>query len=110
MLRRLVTGLAFTAVVLTYDAPDAARACVAALHMQSVPLTAILKSPTDAEGYAVYVLEGSGDRPVAKLRDVRLGEITGNRIAVLSGLTAGERVVVTGTTIVANGDAVRVIP
>jgi multidrug efflux system membrane fusion protein len=76
----------------------------------AVPLTAIVKSPSDAEGYAVYVLEGDAARPVAKLREVKLGEITGNRIAVISGLAAGERVVVTGTTIVANGDVVRVIP
>jgi multidrug efflux system membrane fusion protein len=76
----------------------------------AVPLTAVLKSPTGPEGYAVFVLAGDGDNAVAKVRPVKLGEVVGNRILVTSGLAAGERVVVTGATIVADGDRVRVIP
>ena len=76
----------------------------------AVPLTAVLKSPADPDGYAVFVLAGDGDNAVAKVRPVKLGEVVGNRILVTSGLAAGERVVVTGTTIVSDGDRVRVIP
>jgi RND family efflux transporter MFP subunit len=76
----------------------------------AVPLTAVLKSPTESDGYAVLVLSGEGDNTVAKLRPVKLGEVVGNRIVVISGLTAGERVIVTGATIVSEGDRVRVIP
>jgi RND family efflux transporter MFP subunit len=76
----------------------------------AVPLTAILKSPVQPEGYAVFVLAGDGEKAVAKVRTVKLGEVVGNRIVVTSGLTAGERVVVTGATIVNDGDRVRVIP
>jgi len=76
----------------------------------AVPLTAVLKSPAEPDGYAVFVLAGDGDNAVAKVRPVKLGEVVGNRILVTSGLAAGERVVVTGTTIVSDGDRVRVIP
>jgi RND family efflux transporter MFP subunit len=76
----------------------------------AVPLTAVLRSPSDPDGYAVFVLAGDGESAVAKVRPVKLGEVVGNRIVVTSGLAAGERVVVTGATIVADGDRVRVIP
>ncbi len=76
----------------------------------AVPLTSILKSPSDPNSYAVFVLAGETDRAVAKIRNVTLGEVFGNRIAVTSGLAPGERVIVSGATIVADGDPVRVIP
>jgi multidrug efflux pump subunit AcrA (membrane-fusion protein) len=76
----------------------------------AVPLTAVLKSPAESDGYAVFVLAGEGNSAVAKVRSVKLGEVVGNRIVVTSGLAAGERVVVTGTTIISDGDRVRVIP
>ena len=76
----------------------------------AVPLTAIVKAPGESAGYAVFVLEGAGETARARIRAVKLGDVVGNRIAVTSGLNAGERVVVTGATIVADGDHVRVIP
>lgn len=53
----------------------------------SVPLPAVVRR---AEMTGLYVLDGNG-RPV--LRQVRLGRADGARVEVLSGLTAGERVV-----------------
>lgn len=76
----------------------------------AVPLTAVLRSPAEPDGYAVFVLGGDGENAVAKVRQVKLGEVVGNRILVTSGLAAGERVVVTGGTIISDGDRVRVIP
>lgn len=76
----------------------------------AVPLTAIVKSTKDPGEYAVFVVTDDAGKTVVRMRGVRLGEIVGNRIAVMSGLTAGERVIVTGTTIVSDGDPVRVIP
>jgi multidrug efflux pump subunit AcrA (membrane-fusion protein) len=40
---------------------------------------------------------------------VRLGEVSGNRIAVRDGLRAGERVVVRGAMIVDDGQTVQII-
>jgi multidrug efflux system membrane fusion protein len=41
---------------------------------------------------------------------VRLGDVSGNQIAVREGLVGGERVIVRGATIVADGQAVQVMP
>jgi RND family efflux transporter MFP subunit len=76
----------------------------------AVPLTAILKAPGSPDGYAVFVLQEGEGQALARIRDVKLGEVLGSRIAVTSGLAAGERVIVTGATIVNDGDPVRIIP
>jgi RND family efflux transporter MFP subunit len=73
-----------------------------------VPLAAIVRPAGDTAKYAVYVV---ADSPAARarLRRVRLGEVSGNLIAVRDGLRAGERVVVRGATIVADGQTIQVI-
>jgi RND family efflux transporter MFP subunit len=76
----------------------------------AVPLTAVVKSSADPGEYAVFVVADDSGKTVVRMRGVKLGEIVGNRIAVTSGLSPGERVIVTGTTIVSDGDPVRVIP
>jgi RND family efflux transporter MFP subunit len=75
-----------------------------------VPLSAVVRSPSDPAGYAVFIVEGTGDNPVARIRNVTLGGVLGNMIAVDDGLTAGERVIMSGATMVVNGEKVRVIP
>jgi hypothetical protein len=40
---------------------------------------------------------------------VRLGQVSGNLIAVREGLSAGELVIVRGATIVTDGQAVQII-
>ena len=64
-------------------------------------------SPT---AYAVYVVADEGGKQVARLRAVELGAVYGNRVAALSGVTAGDRVIVSGNTVVKDGDVVRVLP
>lgn len=75
-----------------------------------VSLGAIVKSARTAGGYAVFVAEGPDERTVARGRDVTLGGISGNRVAVKEGIRAGEKVIVTGASLLADGDLVRVIP
>ncbi|HKQ60040.1 MAG TPA: efflux RND transporter periplasmic adaptor subunit, partial [Candidatus Polarisedimenticolaceae bacterium] len=74
----------------------------------AVPLAAIVKS--QAGDYAVFVVEGEGDRLVARSRRVALGGIVGNRIAVREGLKPGERIVSLGSSLLVDGEAVRVMP
>ena len=75
-----------------------------------VPLNAVIKSKSNANGYAVIVVTEESGRQLARLRDVKLGESFGNAVAVAEGLKPGDRVIVTGGTMVNDGDQVKVIP
>jgi RND family efflux transporter MFP subunit len=75
-----------------------------------VPLASVVRPAGDSSGYAVYVVRDSAEGTAAALRRVSLGQVSGNLIAVREGLARGERVVVRGATIVADGQAVRVTP
>jgi RND family efflux transporter MFP subunit len=74
----------------------------------SVPLSALVQSP--GKGFAVFVVEALGAKTVARLRNVELAEPQGNRMGVVQGVTPGENVIVTGATLVKDGEAVVVIP
>jgi multidrug efflux system membrane fusion protein len=75
----------------------------------TVPVAAIVKSARP-DGYAVFVVDGPDDGAVARARDVTLGAIAGNRVAVAEGLAVGDRVVVSGASLLVDGDSLRVIP
>jgi RND family efflux transporter MFP subunit len=75
-----------------------------------VPLAAVIRPAGDSAGYAVYVVRDSAGAAAARLRPVRLGEVSGNLIAVQQGLTRGERVIVRGATIVADGQPLQIMP
>jgi RND family efflux transporter MFP subunit len=75
-----------------------------------VPLNAVIKSKSNANGYAVIVVTEEGGRLLARLREVKLGESFGNAVAVAEGLKQGDRVIITGGTMVNDGDQIKVIP
>jgi RND family efflux transporter MFP subunit len=75
-----------------------------------VPLNAVIKSRSKANGYAVMVVTEEGGHQLARLREVKLGESFGNAVAVTEGLKPGDRVITTGGTMVNDGDQVKVIP
>lgn len=74
-----------------------------------VPLNAIVRAET-GEGYAVLVVANENGKQVARRRAVTIGQVYGNRIAILQGLSRGEHVILSGATLVSDGDEVRVIP
>src|SRR5262249_20445025 len=76
----------------------------------AVPLSAVVRSAQHADGYTVYVIESRGAEQTAHARSVTLGSVQGNLVEVMSGLTAGERVVVMGAHLVTDGEIVKVIP
>jgi multidrug efflux system membrane fusion protein len=76
----------------------------------TVALGAIMRSQTNPKGYAVFVVEKSAGKTVARLRDVELGEVYGNTIAATAGLKPGDQVVVTGGMLLRDGDSVAIIP
>jgi multidrug efflux system membrane fusion protein len=73
-----------------------------------LPLTAFVGAPGDQ--FAVMVVEGDGSETRARLRQVQLGDVAGNRVAVLRGLASGERVIRTGASIITDGELVEVMP
>jgi multidrug efflux system membrane fusion protein len=75
-----------------------------------VPLNALIKSKSNANGYAVMVVTEERGGQLARLRDVKLGESFGNTVAVVEGLKLGDRVITTGGTMVNDGDQIKVIP
>ena len=75
-----------------------------------VPLSAVVRSSEHADGFAVFVVSKQGEKNVASERIVEIGETLGNAISILKGISPGEPVVVTGGTLIKNGDEVKVIP
>lgn len=61
------------------------------------------------DGYVAYVVEGSGEDGTARSRTVRLGPAQRNQVVVEEGLRAGDRLVVIGQQLIADGDRVRVV-
>src|SRR5208282_4929132 len=69
-----------------------------------VPISAVVRSPTNLSGFAVFVADGTGDMVKVRTQDVTLGNTYGNMIAVRSGVNLGDRVVTSGTNMIKNGD------
>jgi RND family efflux transporter MFP subunit len=93
----------------TVSVGRAAAERAAAQAILTVPLTAIVKSEAGVGSYAVMVVERQGDREVARLRRVELGDVKGNGIVVRGPIQLGDRVVVSGATFLVDGESVRVI-
>ena len=74
-----------------------------------VPIDAVVRSKNDPAAYAVIILDQQEDGIYARLKDIQLGKVHGNKIAVLLGLTPGDRVIVSGVNTVWDGSRVNVI-
>jgi RND family efflux transporter MFP subunit len=111
---RLRPGMIGTVALSPKSANAEAIAAAAASSHQPlplvVPLSAVVKAPGDANGYALLVVDKQTDAEFARMRRVQLGEVMGNGIAVLNGVARGDRVIVTGANQLIDGERVRVIP
>jgi RND family efflux transporter MFP subunit len=76
----------------------------------SVPISAIVRSPTDPRGFAVFVMDGKDPRGTVRLASVKLGDVLGNAVTVESGVDVGQRVVTIGSTLIRDGGEAVVIP
>ncbi len=74
-----------------------------------IPLSAIVRSPGHPAQFAVFVVDASAGHPVARARDVELGEYLGRVIPVKRGLAGGETVVVQGAGLLSDGESIEVI-
>lgn len=75
-----------------------------------VPLSAVVRSTQHADGFSVFVVANQDGKSIARERSVEIGETQGNLISVTKGLKPGEPVIVTGDTLVKDGDEIKVIP
>jgi RND family efflux transporter MFP subunit len=101
--RLLKAGMIATVEVATPAAPDIAPGS------PTVSVAAIVKSRRPG-AFAVFLADGPDGAATARARDVTLGRVSGNRVAVQSGLEVGDRVIVSGASLLVDGDAVRIIP
>lgn len=76
----------------------------------AVPLSAVVRDPQSANGFAVMVVEGDAEIESTRLQSVEVGDVYGNMVAMNKGLRSGERVITTGVSLIRDADRVRVIP
>jgi multidrug efflux system membrane fusion protein len=79
------------------------------VKLPAVPASALLRSPSDPNAAAVFVVERGSKESLARLRTIRLGQFVGSRATVLAGLKEGERVVTGGRQNLVDGAAIRVV-
>ena len=102
------------------DLPDAGRAGfrpgmfahgefhLGAQRALTVPLTAL--SLREGFTYVFCLREESGGQIRVSQVKVQPGQRSGDRVAIVAGLAADDRVVASGVSFLADGDVVRVVP
>jgi multidrug efflux system membrane fusion protein len=75
-----------------------------------VPLSAVVRAPSDPRNFAVFRLVARDGKTYAESRTIQIGQTLSNSIEVISGLNAGEHVIVLGGSLVRDGQEVRVLP
>lgn len=75
-----------------------------------VPLGAVVHSPSHPEGFAVFTIRNRDGKTFAEAQDIQIGNTYGNSIEVTAGVSAGDRIVSLGGSLLRNGQEVRLLP
>jgi RND family efflux transporter MFP subunit len=75
-----------------------------------VPLGAVVRAPSDPNGFAVFRLIDRDGKTYVSSQVIQIGQTFGNSIEVTSGLATRQRIVALGGTLVHDGQEVRVLP
>jgi multidrug efflux system membrane fusion protein len=75
-----------------------------------VPLSSIVSVNDGSRNFSVFVVTEENGKELARRRNVQPGEAYGNKVAISSGVSLGDRVITNGATLVVDGQAVRIIP
>jgi RND family efflux transporter MFP subunit len=75
-----------------------------------VPLSAVARAPSDPNGFAVFRLIPRGGKLYAEAQVIRIGQTLSNFIEVTSGLSAGQRIITLGGSLIRDGQEVHVLP
>jgi RND family efflux transporter MFP subunit len=76
----------------------------------TVPLSAVVRAPSDSNGFAVLCLKERGGKTYASAQGIQIGQTFGNAIEVTQGLAAGQKIIAEGSSLVRDGQEVRVLP
>jgi RND family efflux transporter MFP subunit len=74
-----------------------------------VPLEAVVPSPDRPGGYAVFAIREKDGKTYALAKNIRIGTMYGDTLEVIEGAAPGDRIVVTGASMVRNGEEIRVL-
>jgi multidrug efflux pump subunit AcrA (membrane-fusion protein) len=75
-----------------------------------VPLNAVVRSPGDPNGFAVFRLTERDGKSCALAQTIEIGQTIGNSIEVTRGLTAGQKIISLGGAQVRDGQQVNILP
>jgi multidrug efflux pump subunit AcrA (membrane-fusion protein) len=70
------------------------------IQAATIPVTAVTLLGSQA---FAYVVESQNGKDVARQRPIQLGQVIGNDYVVLNGINSGDKVVVSGTQMLADG-------
>jgi RND family efflux transporter MFP subunit len=71
-----------------------------------IPIDALVHDPA-GDQYLVYTVEQKDRRSVVKAIPIRPGPLAGNQVSILDGLSAGQRIIVSGANLLRPGDVVK---
>jgi RND family efflux transporter MFP subunit len=74
-----------------------------------VPLSAVVRSPADPNGFAVFRLTERDGKSCASAQTIEIGQTFGNSIEVTRGLTAGQKIISLGGAQVNDGQQVNIL-
>jgi len=74
-----------------------------------VPLSAVVRAPSDPHGFAVFRLVPRDGKTYAAAQGIKIGQTLSNSIEVTAGVSAGERIIALGGSLVRDGQEVRVL-
>src|SRR5262249_4002172 len=73
-----------------------------------IPIDALVHDPV-GDRYVAYTTELKDDGSVVRAIPIKPGALIGNQVEVLDGLTAGQKIVISGANLLRPGDLVREI-
>jgi RND family efflux transporter MFP subunit len=73
-----------------------------------IPIDALVHDPV-GDRYVAYTTEDKGGASVVHAIPVKPGDLIGNQVEILDGLTAGQRIIVSGANLLRSGDLVKEI-
>ncbi len=73
----------------------------------TIPISAVVQSTRG--GYAVFVVERYNATTIARLRPVEVGNVRGNEIEVVEGLSSGDTIISNGASLLKDGQPIEVL-